>query len=106
MGLCCNLEVRLILKSVLIGFAITALLAYLSVYASGEMRDFALSFFLPGILLGFTLGSGRVHDLGFWIFVLVCNGVCYALLIYTILWWRQEVKRRKAKAGIPQARCN
>jgi hypothetical protein len=44
----------------------------------------------PGILAGFALGSGRVHDLGFWCFTILLNCLFYSVLACILY----DVRRR------------
>jgi len=42
----------------------------------------ALWLLSPGILAGFGLGSGHVHDVSFWLLTAIINGIFYTGITY------------------------
>ena len=78
---------RTLLKAVIVGCSFTILLVALAVIPGAETKIGKAATFLmiPGILSGFALGSGRVHDISFWLFTVILNAIFYSLLLYGIL---------------------
>jgi uncharacterized membrane protein YccC len=90
---------RLFLRSVLTGCVLTIGLVCLATISPAESGIAKAAVFLlaPGILAGFAVGSGRIHDLSFWILTAILNAVLYSLLAYGVVLLRRSL-RSKATA--------
>jgi hypothetical protein len=76
---------RTLLKAVIVGCSFTILLVVLVVIcAETKIGKAAIFLMIPGIQIGFMLGSGRVHDISFWLFTVILNAIFYSLLLYGI----------------------
>jgi hypothetical protein len=66
------------------GFLMASALALVVVIPiPGDLvRTSALWLLSPGILAGFGIGSGRIHDVSFWLLTLVINGIFYTAIAY------------------------
>lgn len=78
---------RTFFTAVIVGCAFTASLACLAAIPRAETEIGTAAIFLlgPGILAGFSFGSGRTHDLSFWTFTVTLNAVFYSLVAYGVL---------------------
>jgi len=87
-----------LLKAVIVGCLFTILLVVLAVIPRAETKIGKAATFLqsPGILIGFVLGSGRVHDMSFWLLTVILNAIIYSLLVYGILCVGRFLRARPA----------
>ncbi len=60
------------------------------------MQAGALWLLSPGILAGFEVGSGHVHDVSFWVLTAVLNGFFYSAVVYGILGIRKSLRSKTA----------
>jgi hypothetical protein len=79
-----SVGMRLVWQSLAAGCLITvSLVALVIAPITGDLvRASALWMLSPGILAGFGLGSGHVHDVSFWLLTAIINGVFYTGLVY------------------------
>lgn len=91
---------RVLLRSVLTGCAVTVALVCLATIPSTDsgigktMESTAIFLLGPGILAGFAAGSGRVHDVSFWALTVILNAVFYSLLAYVVGWVARSLRAR------------
>lgn len=76
---------NLYLKSVLVGVVLTGVLVSVAIAAGkvGGLEAFgslAVYLLTPGIVLGFAVGSGHVHDTSFWVLTAILNALIFSLL--------------------------
>ena len=78
---------RTFLKATIAGCVFTASLVCLAIITRSESQVSKAAIFLlsPGILAGFAVGSGRVHDVSFWILTVTLNALFYSLLAYGLV---------------------
>jgi hypothetical protein len=87
---------RILIQGAIAGFGFTTCLVCLATIPRTETQIGKAAEFLqiPGLLVGFALGSGRVHDLSFWVLTAVLNAVFYSLLVCGVLWVRRSLRAR------------
>jgi len=75
----------LCIRSVLTGIIVTALIVSAAIIAGrtsslAGLESCATALLTPGIVLGFAIGSGHVHDTSFWVMIAMLNTLVYSLL--------------------------
>jgi hypothetical protein len=90
---------RIFIKATIAGCALTGSLICIAIIPRAETESGKVAIFLlsPGILAGFAVGSGRVHDLGFWVLTALLNAVFYSMLALGVLWLGRIVRNRRTR---------
>jgi hypothetical protein len=97
----------LFVRSVLVGIVATAFLVGVAIAAGGAsslvaFQRMAICLLTPGILLGFAVGSGHVHDTSFWVLTAILNALTYSLLAAPcVLAWEKIRSRSSSRKADP-----
>jgi hypothetical protein len=95
-----DFEMRRLVKSLLIGNALTTALGLATLLSNPKYPALPIVGWLlsPGILLGFAIGSGHVHDMSFWGLTFLLNVIIYSAVVYAGLWgWDAWHRGRKSE---------
>jgi hypothetical protein len=93
--------VSLFVRSVLVGIVATAFLVSVAILAGQTpglptFGSTAIYLLAPGILLGFAVGSGNVHDTSFWVLTAVLNALIYSLVAALCLLILGKIRSRSS----------
>ena len=98
----------LCIRSLLTGILVTALIVIAAIIAGrtsslAGLGSFATALLTPGIILGFAIGSGHVHDTSFWVLIAMLNALVYSLFAAPFLLALRMIRSKiSSRAAAPR----
>jgi hypothetical protein len=91
---------RLLITALIASISITALLVLGAISpghfpAMKPIMDGSIYLLSPGIFVGFSIGSGHVHDISFWILTAVLNACFYWVIVALVLGLYSTLRKRR-----------
>ena len=92
---------NLFFKSILLGFLSATFLMSVALLAGSvpqlkAFQSIAIYLLTPGIVLGFAVGSGRVHDMSFWVLTAILNALIFSVLAVPCIFVLDKIRSRNS----------